>query len=270
MLVDLSAAGLQITQASDEIEAAWLDRSMLAPVLEHKEDGSWVLSVRNQGAHQKFEKVFIGSEIILADEDLVAILVGWHGNNPEKYGRLGYLTQKGQFYRYYARLGDVWGCVKWQHLSDELRLRVIDAVRNNGPAWAKSPGRIGRRQTYAPDHFTTYKVVRLIKGRYYSLHQPDLEYTLGQQYKQAARPAHKGGYYSHGTLAEGMEHLRLCAEVPVSFSTRASTPNVALLECKAGGRLIEYQGKWASTFLMPVKEVAVMVVCREHHASEKV
>ena len=69
-LLDLPVAKLQMVQASDVVTERWLDRSLLEPQLTHNADGLWVLTVRRQGAHSRFEVPYIGSEIILADAEL--------------------------------------------------------------------------------------------------------------------------------------------------------------------------------------------------------
>lgn len=76
---------------------------MLEPRLAQNADGLWLLTVRRQGEHGQFDAPYIGSEALLADAELglIVVLVSYHGAEPAKYGRLGYLIQKGQFYRYY-------------------------------------------------------------------------------------------------------------------------------------------------------------------------
>jgi hypothetical protein len=148
-LLDLPVARLQIVQSNEVVNADWLERAMLEPALAQNADGLWVLSVRRQGEHSKFNVPFIGSEILLADPEfgLVVVLVGYHGSSTEKYGRLGYMTQKGQFYRYYQQQADGdWNRVEWRAFNDDLRQLIIDLPR---PEWGRMPGklRIERKTT---------------------------------------------------------------------------------------------------------------------------
>lgn len=214
-LLDLPVAKLQIVQSSEVLKESWLQRSMLEPTLAQNADGLWVLSVRRQGEHSKFEVPYIGSEIIMADPELglVVVLVGYHGSVTEKYGKLGYMTQKGQFYRYYRQeaSGD-WKQVKWASLTDGLRLLIINTIEEQGPAWARKPGKLAEERKPPTKHvtMTTYKVVRLINERYFSLYDPDVEYILGERLKEPAKKNHRGGFFSYPTLEKGMEYLANC------------------------------------------------------------
>jgi hypothetical protein len=263
-LLDLPVAGLQIVQATDVVTADWLDRSLLEPRLSQNADGLWVLTVRRQGKHSTFEVPYIGSDILLADAELglVVVLVAYHGSDTTKYGRLGYKTQKGQFYRYY-RQGATggWCRVEWRHLNDALRSFIIETVEEHGPAWAKKPGKLQseRKPPAKPVTMISYKVVRLIGGRYFSLYDPTQEYILGQRLKQKAVPRHGGGFFSYPTHEEGLEFLASCA-VGIPFHTDVITPQLALLECEIGGRIINYGHKMASTYLCPIRVLEVRVV----------
>jgi hypothetical protein len=258
-LLDLPVARLQIVQAREVVKADWLDRGMVEPVLSQNADGLWVLSLRRQGEHSKFEVPYINSEILLADAELgfVMVLVGYHGSQTEKYGRLGYMTQKGQFYRYYQQQASgEWNRVEWRTFSDEVRAMLIALVEERGPAWARKPGKLRtERATSTKVTMTSYKVVRLIDGRYYSLYKPEIEYVLGQQMKEAAKPKHGGGFYSYPTLQEGTDFLERCVKC-IPFGE--ASPEIALLECEAGGRVVAYSnGKMASTYLRPVRVLEI-------------
>lgn len=257
-LLDLPVARLQIVQASEVVKADWLDRAMLEPTLAQNADGLWVLSVRRQGEHSKFEVPFIGSEILLADAEfgLVVVLIGYHGSSTEKYGRLGYMTQKGQFYRYYQQQSDgSWNRVAWQTFNDDLRQLVIDLPR---PEWARVPGKLKaeRKPPIKSVKMTTYKVVRLIDGRYFSLYDPEVEYKLGEKMKQPAKRNHSGGYFSYPTREMGENYLASClASMP--FHEEVVTPQLALVECEAWGKSIDYGHKRCSTYLLPLRVLEV-------------
>lgn len=263
-LLDFPIARLQIVQASEILDASWLDRTMLEPTLLQNADGLWVLTVRRQGEHSKFEVPYIGSEILLADSELglVVVLVGYHGSRTEKYGRLGYMTQKGQFYRYYQQQpGGDWKQVEWRFLCDEVRQLVLNTVEEQGPAWAKKPGKLQaeRKPPTKRVALTSYKVVRVIDGRYFSLYQPDVEYVIGQRMKQPAKPKHGGGFYSYPSQEMGAEFLTNCVE-RLPFHREVVTPMLALLECEIGGRIIDYGHKFASTYLCPVRVLETRAV----------
>ncbi len=101
-----------------------------------------------------------------------------------------------------------------------------------------------------------YKVVRLIDGRYYSLHNPEIEYVLGRRVKEAAKPNHGGGFFTHPTQEMGDAYLESCVEI-LGFSDDPPTPHLALLEVEIGGRIIQYGHKMASTYLCPVRVLEV-------------
>lgn len=260
-VLDLPVAKLQIVQSSETVKADWLDRSMLEPTLTHNADGLWVLSVRRQGAHSQFDVPYIGSEIVLADAELglVVVLVGYHGSATEKYGRLGYMTQKGQFYRYYRQeeTGE-WKQVYWRNLNDELRSFIISTVEEHAPSWARKPGKLQAERKPPTKHVTmaTYKVVRLIEGRYYSLYDPSVEYVLGERLKQPAKPKHRGGFFSYPTLEKGTAFLTSCVE-HIPFRSDVVTSQLAMLEVEIGGRLIDYGHKLCSTYLKPIRVLEI-------------
>lgn len=265
-LLALPVAKLQIMQAGDIVWDQRLDRSLLEPQLTHNADGLWVLTVRRQGEHSRFEVPYIGSEIILADAELglVVVLVGFHGASAEKYGKRGYFTQKGQFYRYYQQVADgTWSQVPWRELGDALRALIKSAVQEQGPSWARSPGKLQaeRNPPAKPVAMTSYKVVRVIAGRYFSLYDPEQEYLLGERLKEPAKPKHGGGFYSYPTVEQGTEYLIDClASIP--FHREVATPQLALLECEIGGKIINYGHKLASTYLLPVRVLEVRDVER--------
>lgn len=265
-LLDVPVATLQIVQASDVVKDRWLDRALLEPALAQNADGLWLLTVRRQGTHGQFDVPYIGSEVLLADAELglIVVLVSYHGAEPAKYGRLGYLVQKGQFFRYYrqASTGD-WQRIAWRMLTDDLRQLVITTVQEHGPAWACSPGKLQaeRKPPTKPVTLTTYKVVRLIDGRYFSLYDPTQEYVLGQRLKEPAKPRHGGGFFSYPTLEQGKEYLADCA-ASIPFHRDVVTPQLALLACEIGGKIINYGHKLASTYLLPLRVLEVSAVER--------
>jgi hypothetical protein len=260
-LLDLPMAKLQIVQSPDILEEYHLERPMLEPQLSLNADGLWVLSVRRQGEHRKFNVPFIGSEIMLADAELglIVVLVGYHGSSSEKYGKLGYMTQKGQFYRYYRQetSGD-WKQVYWRILNDELRSLILESVEESGLAWARVPGKLSseRKPPAKRVAMTSYKVVRFIDGRYFSLYDPDVEYVLGERLKQRAKPNHGGGFYSLPTIEIGTEFLASCTRF-IPFSREIITTQVALIECEIGGRIINYGHKMSATYLCPIKVIEI-------------
>lgn len=263
---DLPMAKLQIIQASDVVNAEWLDRPTIEPKLTCNDDGLWILTVRRQGKHSEFDVPYIGNEIILADAELglVVVLVGYHGSQTEKYGRLGYMTQKGQFYRYYRQeTSGGWTAVPWRLLNDEIRHLVITTVEEHGPAWARKPGKLQaeRKPPTKSVTMTSYKVVRLIDGRYFSLYDPTVEYKLGERVKQPAKPGHGGGFYTYPTTEMGIEYLTSCVR-SLPFDRDIVTSQLALLECEIGGRIVNYGHKMASTYLCPIRVLEVRTVER--------
>ena len=106
---------------------------------------------------------------------------------------------------------------------------------------------------------TSYKVVRLIDGRYFSLYNPDQEYVLGQRLKEPAKPGHGGGFYSYPTLEMGTEYLADCV-TSIPFHREVATPQLALLEVEIGGKIINYGHKLASTYLCTLRVLEVRSV----------
>jgi hypothetical protein len=265
-LLDMPIAKLQIVQAGEVLKDQRFDRSLLEPELIRNADGLWVLTLRRQGEYRQFAVPYIGSEIILADAELglVTVLVSYHGASAEKYGKRGYFTQKGQFYRHYRQesTGD-WQRVPWRLLNDDLRQVIITAVQENRPAWANAPGKLQseRKPPAKPVTMTSYKVVRMIGSRYFSLYNPDQEYVLGERLKEPAKPKHAGDFYSYPTVEMGTEYLADCVQY-IPFHRDVTTPQLALLEVEIGGRIINYGHKLASTYLLPARVLEVRAVKR--------
>src|SRR5690348_9634892 len=78
-VLDLPVARLQIVQTCDVLRDGWPYRPDVEPKLEQNADGLWVLTLRRQGEHGKFDVSYIGSEILLADAELgfVVVLVAY-------------------------------------------------------------------------------------------------------------------------------------------------------------------------------------------------
>lgn len=259
-VLDLPIARLQIVQAGDTMLDGWPDRGCVEPKLEQNADGLWLVTVRRQGEHGKFDVPYIGTEILLADAELglVVCLVGYHGT--ESYGRKKEKhVASGQFYRYYQQQenGD-WQQPSWQKLNDATRQLVLDLPR---PEWARKPGKLSseRKPPAKPVEMTSYKVVRLIDGRYYSLYNPDIEYVIGQRMKQVAKPGHESGYFSYPTKEQSETYLASCAR-SLPFHGEVETPALAMLECEIGGRIISYGHKLCSTYLCPVRVLEVRTI----------
>lgn len=256
-LLDLPVARLQIVQAGDICRDGWPDRSDVAPMLAQNADGLWLLTVRRQGEHGKFDVPYIGSEILLADAEMgfVVVLVAYHGTEtygPKKFKRVA----KGQFYRFYRQDdAEGWNQLVWRQLDDETRTLILGLEK---PEWARQPGKLSseRKPPAKMVEMTSYKVVRVIDGRYYSLYQPDVEYVIGQRVKQQAKPGHAGGFFSYPTVENGQNYLESCTRM-IPFHSEISTPALALLECEIGGRIIRYGHKMASTYLCPVRVLEV-------------
>ena len=70
---------------------------------------------------------------------------------------------------------------------------------------------------------------------------------------------HMGGFYSYPTVEEGTEYLADCVQ-SIPFRRDVTTPQLALLECQVGGKIISYGYKLASTYLLPVRVLEVRAV----------
>lgn len=256
-VINLPIAHLQIVQTGDIVRDGWPNRSDVEPALAQNADGLWMLTVRRQGKHGEFDVPYIGTEILLADAEmgLIVALVGYHGT--ETYGRKkNKHVASGQFYRFYRQqeTGD-WQRLVWRELNDETRQFVLDLDK---PEWARKPGKLSseRKPPAKMVEMTSYKVVRLIDGRYFSLYNPEQEYILGQRVKQPAKPGHSGGFFSYPTVENGHDYLASCMR-GIPFHLEVFTPALALLECEIGGRIINYGHKMASTYLCPLRVLEV-------------
>lgn len=179
----------------------------------------------------------------------------------DEYGRLGYMTQKGQFYRYYQQQSDGdWKHVAWRNFNDDMRQLIIDLPK---PEWARAPGKL-KAERKPPTKsqsvkMTTYKVVRLIDGRYYSLYDPNVEYKLGERMKQPAKKNHSGGYFSYQTREQGEQYFVSCLQ-SIPFHEEVATPQLAFLEVEIWGKCIDYGWKMCSTYLKPMKVLEVRMM----------
>jgi len=266
-LLDMPIAGLQVIQSDELVTEEWSGRPAIEPDLYQNMDGLWLLSLKRQGEHGKFLMPYIGSEILYANVELglIVVLVGYHG--VEIHGsKKHHYTDKGQFYRYYQQdaSGD-WARVLWHHLSDAWRQLILEAVAEHAPEWARSPGKLSseRKPPTPIAEKISYKVVRFIEGRYFSLYDPKQEYIIGCRVKQRARPRHGGGFFSYPTLEGGLAYLAYCVRC-IPFHSEVATPQLAFLECEIGGRIIDYGHKMASTYLRPVKVLEIRdIPCRQ-------
>lgn len=253
ILQSLPEAQLQIVCAPDPIEDAWPDRGTIEPTLSQNADGLWVLSVRRQGEYGKFEMSYISSEILLADPALVVVLIAYHGTEPYGPKRNRHVS-KGQFYRYYQPSFCGWQQVAWRQLNDDHRRLVTQTVEEKAPAWAASPGKLQSERKPPTKHvtMTTFKVVRVIEGRYWSLFDPTQEYIIGERLKQQAERNHGGGFFSYPERHAGIAYLTNCVR-SIPFHSEVHTPELALLECEIWGKTIDYGHKLCSTYIRPVK-----------------
>jgi hypothetical protein len=256
-VLEMPVARLQIVQTSEIVQEGWPGRPDVEPVLSQNRDGLWMLTIRRQGEHGKFDVPYIGTEILLADAEmgLIVALIGYHGT--ETWGRSrDKRVPKGQFYRFYQQeeTGD-WQQVVWRQLDDATRQLVLDLEK---PTWARQPGKLSteRKLPAKRVEMISYKVVRVIDGRYYSLYRPDVEYVLGERLKQPAKPGHEGGYFSYPTTEMGENYLASCVQ-SIPFHPEILTPALALLECEIGGRVISYGHKMASTYLRPLRVLEI-------------
>lgn len=256
-VLDMPVARLQIVQTGEIVREGYPTRPDVEPTLAQNSDGLWLITVRRQGEHGKFGVPYIGSEILLADAEMgfVVVLVAYHGT--ETYGRKKNLrVSKGQFYRFYRQIetGE-WQRLNWQKLNDETRQMVLDLEK---PEWARKPGKLSteRKPPAKMVEMISYKVVRLINGKYFSLYQPTQEYIIGERVKQRAKPGHAGGFFTFPTSEMGVKNLEIWTRC-LPFHDEIETPELALMEVEIGGRIINYGHKLASTYLCPVRVLEI-------------
>lgn len=185
----------------------------------------------------------VGSTVVLATEDLVAIHVGFF----HKYGG-------GQFWRYYRLEGAVYTHRQWKDLSDEERLLVLDGYGDAAPSWAKVHGKL--RADYRKPVLSTlsgYKLVECVDGSYYSVYDRKTEYVPGKRLVEKALDEHNGGYYSY-LDPDGVEQ-RFLDGILFPLECYERSMELALIECEISGRMIFYGHKIASTYLRPLREL---------------
>lgn len=131
---------------------------------------------------------------------------------------------------------------------------MLAAYEDRAPSFAKIPGKL--RTSYAKPSvttYTTYKIVEIVDGKYYSVYDEKTEYTIGKRLVKKAVSQHGGGYYSYptqdGVMARFQEH-RLFPE-----RCYAEEMTLALIECEISGTILNYDGKYASTYLKPIRVI---------------
>jgi len=230
---------------TDEIPSATYFRVADA---EPQLDGDSLVVLDGQGSSRSWGRPGVTSTVVLNEDDLCAIHVGFH----HKHGG-------GQFWRYYIpHHGGEWRQVQWRELEDDARQRVLAAAERSAPYWAKSPGKLrAQRRNPAAHRMTTWKVVRVEDGRMVSVYDGETEYKLGKTMRQAVQPSHGGGYYSYTLPPERLEEDFRAGDVVGDLPPG----RYAVLEVEIWGRTIKYgSNKIASTYLRPVKVVSTFTV----------
>lgn len=232
-----------ITNGYESPDSYYFRTSDAEPELEQGEQSQQVLKLVNgRGTYKGSSTPQVTSTVILDAEDLVVIHVGFS----HRHGGC-------QFYRYYRYNGQEWQQGRWAQLPDEDRQRVLIACEDRAPSWAKTPGklRIDYNLARAIETRTSYKLVQVIDGRYFSVYDGKTEYVIGKRLAERAMSDHGGGYYSYPD-AEGVEHRFYAGGLFPEVSYRREM-TLALIECEISGMTIKYNnGKFASTYLRPI------------------
>lgn len=235
-----------ITDGYRSPDDTYFNTKSAQPELERNEEGQQVLKLVNgQGTRRSWGAPGVTSTVVLEAADLVAVHVGFY----HKHGG-------SQFWRYYRLSeGQEWQEVTWAKLSDPERERVLIAYEDRAPSFAKEPGKL--RTSYAKPAlttYTTYKIVEVVDGKYYSVFDGKTQYAMGKRLAEKAVSEHGGGYYSYPT-AEGVE---AAFQAGTLFPSHCydNPMTLALIECEISGTIINYQGrKFASTYLRPLGEL---------------
>lgn len=236
-----------ITNGYESPDGTYFRTAAAEPELERSAQGEQVLKLVNgRGTRRSsWGEPGVNSSVILGNDDLVAIHVGFF----HKHGG-------GQFYRYYRFNGEAWTELTWPKLSDEERMRVLDAYADRAPKWAKVPGKL--RKDYATPVLqvqVTHKIVRVVNNQYRSVYDPSTTYELGKRLAQKALEDHRGGYYSYTDMDTLLERFYAGTMFPEECYEQAM--ELAVIECEISGTMILYEsGKIASTYLKPIGEVS--------------
>lgn len=217
------------------------------PELEQDEYGQQVLKLVNgTGTFRSWGAPRVTSRVVLADDDLIAIHVGFTHKH-----------RGGQFWRYYRPDEDgVWHEQKWKPLPDETKERILAAYQTHAPDWAKVPGKLSKE--YGRANFqvqTSYKLVELTDdGRLVNLRDGQTEYILGKRLAERAISEHRGGYYSYPDLDSIWELFTSRKMFGKTSSVYTRDMTLALLRCEISGHIEYYgNGKWASTYIRPLE-----------------
>lgn len=234
-----------ITNGFASPDSTYFRTGAAEPELEKNEQGEQVLKLVNGTGTRRssWGEPGVTSKVLLDTDNLVAIHVGFF----HKHGG-------GQFYRYYRHDGQAWAQVTWAQLSDPDRERVLIAYEDRAPHYAKVPGKL--RTSYAKPSvqtYTTYKLVKVVNGKYYSVFDGETEYVMGKRLTEKAVSDHGGGYYSYPSQERVMARFDNGTLFPRRCYQESMT--LALIECEISGTMINYDGKYASTYLRPVKEI---------------
>ena len=203
-----------------------------------------VICYTGEGSRRGWGKPGNTSTVVLNDDDLCAIHVGFHHKNGGS-----------QFWRYYTTDGTTIKRLTWKALTDDQRQKVLDNL-DKAPNWADCPGKLRTEYEKPPKApAKSYKLVQVIGGRMYSLYDRSFEYRIGETLHQPARAGHNGGFYSHPTAEQVKALWDTGCLVSDSVKDRSSG-RFALLQVKTGGKCVRYpNGKIATTEITPVEIV---------------
>lgn len=97
---------------------------------------------------------------------------------------------------------------------------------------------------------TAYKIVEARNGTFYSVYEPELEWSLGKTRIEASTPNHGGGYY---VFADSATALRVLGRNEVFNDAWQEGKRLALLECEVAGKVYEHDnGKLCVSRVKPV------------------
>ena len=95
-----------------------------------------------------------------------------------------------------------------------------------------------------------YKQVAVIQGKYFSVHDPNIEYEIGKEMKEKPKPMHKGGYFVYPT-----KELAASADISNKLGSNWLFPR-SILKVQCWGDYISYpRFKLCFEYLKPLKDL---------------
>ena len=95
-----------------------------------------------------------------------------------------------------------------------------------------------------------YKQVAVIQGKYFSVHDPNVEYEIGKEMQEKPKPRHKGGFFVYPT-----KELAASAEIANRIGSNWIFPRSVLKVMCWGDHIAYPRFKLCFEYLKPIKDL---------------